>query len=151
MSRARRRVVDTPPLLITSMLDMFTIILVFLITFLDPNALPDTEGVQLAPARGAATGAREGEVRFVVDDDRFLVGDAEVARWSGASPANDVLATVEDSLRGALPTVVADDAPARLLVVVDRQVPWSALSPALAAAERAGFTDFRFVVVQEEE
>ena len=151
MSRRRRRIVDTPPLLITSMLDMFTIILVFLITFLDPEAIAETDGVKLAPASGAATGAREGEVRFVVDDARFLVGDAEVARWSGDAPNADVLTAVEDSLRRALPGFVDDDKPARLLVVVDRQVPWSALSPALGAAERAGFSDFRFVVVQEEE
>ncbi len=148
-SLRRSRVRDTPPLLITSMLDMFTIILVFLITFLDPDAPTANDPINLAPSSAEVVPVREGEVVMSVLRDTVKVGDRRIpvpTSAEGDGPPSEVA----DALRAARPAGLAEDATPPLRVLVDRTVPWATLSPLLRAAEDAGYGDFRFVVVQED-
>ncbi len=147
-SLRRARVQDTPPLLITSMLDMFTIILVFLITFLDPDAPTAHDPVNLAASTAESTPARDGEVVLTVLRDAVRVGERSVATQVASDAASPAVA---DALRAARPAGLPEDARPALRVMVDRTVSWATLSPLLRAAEEAGYGDFRFVVVHEQE
>lgn len=140
----RRRVEVAPSLNITSMLDMFTIILVFLLNFLDPDqdssaglSLPETAAVD--PGRG--------EALLVIGRVDVRVGPAVAQQVVpvGVDGSLDAerLARALEELRGSFP-----EAGAPLVVAVDRGVTWAAASRTLGLAGEAGFGDFRFVAVK---
>ncbi len=140
----RRRVEVAPSLNITSMLDMFTIILVFLLNFLDPDqdssaglTLPETAAVE--PGRG--------EALLVVGRDDVRVGPAGAQQVvpvaADGSLDAERLARALEELRRSFP-----ESGAPLVVAVDRGVTWAAASRSLGAASAAGFGDFRFVAVK---
>ncbi len=140
----RRRVEVAPSLNITSMLDMFTIILVFLLNFLDPDqdssaglSLPETAAVE--PGRG--------EALLVVGRTDVRVGPAGAQQVvpvaaDGSLDAERLARTLQE-LRGSFP-----ESGAPLVVAVDKGVTWAAASRTLGVASEAGFGDFRFVAVK---
>ncbi len=129
------------------MLDMFTIIQVFLITILDPDAPTANDPVNLAASSAEVGPARDGELAMTV-----LPGEVKVGQRRVAAPADGdaAVSAVADALRAARPAGLADDVTPPLRVLVDRAVSWATLSPLLQAAEDAGYGDFRFVVVHED-
>lgn len=140
----RRRVVVAPALNITSMLDMFTIILVFLLNFLDPDQ-DSSAGLSLPET--AAVEAGRGEALLVIGRADVRVGPAGaqqiVPLAADGSLDADRLARALEELRSSFP-----EAGAPLVVAVDRGVTWAAASRTLGTASSAGFGDFRFVAVK---
>ena len=127
---------------ITSMLDMFTIILVFLINFLDPDQ-DSTASIEL-PQTVQATKAR-GEALLVIARDEVRVGPAGAQR---AFPTTAVLDgdALDDALRALREGLPSDDPV--LVVAVDKGVTWKAASDILGRASASGFGDFTFVAVR---
>jgi biopolymer transport protein ExbD len=146
------------PFLITSMLDMFTIILLFLLNFLDPSAT-DT-GVELPHA--AVQTPTAGSVVLTVATDRVAVDGVDVSavangRLSGdADGAEAAHARVRERLAAAANRARKPGegtelgaGNAVLSVQADRAVPYRLLAELLSDAREAGFGQFRFVVVTD--
>ena len=139
------------------MMDMFTIILVFLLNFLDPTNPPS--GEVLLPSGRSVEGVDAG-VLLTVTPERILVAGEEVMRLeAGALPAGaartggrldrlyERLAEAGEA-RAALDSQQKDSASNAVLVVqCDRTVPFSLLGELLYTAGQAGFGQFRFVVI----
>ena len=141
--RLQRRVPLRVELQITSMMDMFTIILVFLLTFFDPGQA-DTSVLVLPTV--AASGAEKPGIRIEIRKDAIAVDGVEVVTLDGNGGLEDsterigrVLLAVEQSLEGE-----ANDG--GLGVAIDRSVPYAVVADVLASANAAGFNDYRFVV-----
>lgn len=145
--------------MITSMMDMFTIILVFLLNFLDPATASEDE-VSL-PEAAVDQSVGEGTV-LTVTRERVLVDGDEVLRLvDGGLPAGTprtgrrIDALHERLGRAATASAVSskrgeqEAANAALAVHCDRAVPFSLLGELLYTAGQAGFGDFRFVVISD--
>lgn len=155
----RPRVPMNPSFQITSMLDMFTIILVFLLNFLDPAA---EAGADLTlPQAKAEADVGEGTI-LTVTRDRVLVNGKEVLKLEdGRLPAGvertgrriDALHRRLEEAGAALAVRATTSEPgasnAALAVHCDRAVPFSVLGELLYTAGQAGFGQFRFVVISD--
>jgi biopolymer transport protein ExbD len=141
--RLQRRVPLRVELQITSMMDMFTIILVFLLTFFDPDQADSS--VLVLPAV-AASGSEKPGIRIEIRKDAIAVDGVEVVTLDGSGGLQDsterigrVLLAVEQSLEGK-------EKDSGLVVAIDRAVPYAVVADVLASANAAGFNDYRFVV-----
>jgi biopolymer transport protein ExbD len=143
--------------ILTSMTDMFTMILIFLLTFVDPTT-QNADGVTL-PA-GTSQQAPEKGVSLTVTPDKVLVEGREVLQLeAGALPSGTArtgrrIDAVYERLAAAASALPASPGPpeqggsnAVLLVAADRGVPFSVLGELLYTAGQAGFGQFRFVVI----
>ncbi len=155
----RPRVPVSAPFMITSMLDMFTIILVFLLNFLDPANESDADIALPEAAVDVAVG--EGTV-LTVTRDRVLVDGVEVLRLVDGRLPSDTPRTgrridlVHERLAAAANAAAVsgkkaegEAANAALAVHCDRAVPFSVLGELLYTAGQAGFGQFRFVVISD--
>lgn len=120
------------------MMDMFTIILVFLLTFFDPSqAASDTMELPAVPASGADDPGLRVDVR---KDGVWLAGARVVALdGGGALLDGEGAAALGDALQNQGTTD-------GLVVAVDRAVPYATVAAVLSAASAAGFDEYRFVV-----
>lgn len=133
MKRARR-VEATTDLNITSMMDMFTIILVFLLTFFDPTQ-SSSPSFTLAQVN---TVGKEGEgLRLDVHLDGVYLQGARLAGL--VEGRGEVDAAVQGALAG-------QDRAQPLVVAVDKRVPYETVAGVLEAASGAGFANYRFAV-----
>lgn len=155
----RPRVPMNPSFQITSMLDMFTIILVFLLNFLDPAA--EASADLTLPEAKVEADVGEGTV-LTVTRDRVLVNGKEVLQLEdGRLPAVvertgrriDALHRRLEEAGAALAvsrtTAEPEASNAALAVHCDRAVPFSVLGELLYTAGQAGFGQFRFVVISD--
>lgn len=128
-------------------MDMFVIILVFLLTFFDPSMANESE-LTLPNSRAKAEVLPGGRVR--VSRSALFVERERVA-----SIENGVLsAAVARDGRKIVPLHDALTAAHRLgdrplLVECDKSVPYSLVGDVLFTAGAAGWTQFRFVVVND--
>lgn len=147
--RRDRRVQAATDLTITSMVDMFTMILTFLLNFVDPSM--GQEGLLSLPSARATAPAAEGVLVQVSTEDIRVEGQP-VARLAAGSraPAADVardgavILPLAEALRGL---GRGDEVP--LVLECDRRVPFSLVGDVLQSARSAGFTHYRFVVQRE--
>ena len=138
----RRRIPETPMIQITSMLDMFTIILVFLLNFLDPTAAPQ-DGISLPRSQSSAE--IPSGVVLTVTLQEIRVADRRIATL-GADAILPPDVDLAAELSGFVPTSNVGKE-ATLVVQMDRAVPYGLVSDVLRAAGSAGFSQFRFVVL----
>lgn len=147
--RRERRIGPASDLTITSMVDMFTMILTFLLNFVDP-AMGDASPLSLPTARATASPS-EG-VQVEVSRDGIVVAGTRVAGLTPDGRAVDpaversgaVLVPVTAALRGA-----STELP--LVLSCDRSVPFAVVGEVLQSARAAGFQRYRFVVDREVE
>lgn len=149
--RRRRNELDHG-LIITSMVDMFTLVLLFLLVFYDPGYQSDAE-VQLPDAtvqRPVEKGATvrispdavivAGQTAAPVVNGGFGVGVAR--QGTAVVPVVDALTR----LRESTPLAEGQSEPV-LLVQCDKRVPWTVLRAVLESAAVAGYPRYRFVVL----
>ena len=153
--RRGRRNKMAASLTITSMMDMFTLILLFLLVFFDPENQADSQ-LELPTAHAEAKAESGPRVR--VARDRVSVDGREVGRLVGGEldqalprQGSAVVPLVEalQAARAAAPPRPDGSAPA-LMVECDKQVAWSVLAPVLASAADAGFPKYRLLVLSED-
>lgn len=150
MIRRRNRVAVDSGLLITSMMDMFTIILLFLLNFFDPAAGSATD--LFLPATSAQAGVEAG-VTLDVSPTGVSVGGMQVlALDAGRLPSDAArqgrrIDVVYDALARAKNGATDADAP--LIVRADRRTAFGVLGDILYSAGAAGWARYRFVVVDE--
>lgn len=153
--RRDRRLAVATDLTITSMVDMFTLILTFLLNFVNPSdqasaaiALPlsrSTEGV----ATGVTLSISPAEVRVdgvtVVTLDRST-GTPHLPNAASLEAVTEGLATARSAHPPSTTAPGQADEPPTLIVESDRGIPFSLVGTVLDGARQAGFTRFRFVV-----
>jgi biopolymer transport protein ExbD len=148
---------------ITSMADIFTIILVFLLKSFTSGAVNITPG-QGVKIPAAKTGEAQVQALTVeVSSDAVQLDHAMVAPLanfhfpSGALGANGVPSSLDkafdlqrkkqDLISKANADVKADG---KLIVVADQRVPYVTVKAVLASAAIHGFSEFKLVVVQKD-
>lgn len=147
--RRERRIQPASDLTITSMVDMFTMILTFLLNFVDP-AMGEEGLLDLPTARATAAAADGVTVRVTTEDIR--VDGALVATLTeggravagGVPREGVVIVPVAEALRAVSHP---EDTP--LVLECDRRVPFSVVGDVLQSARSAGFSHYRFVVDRE--
>lgn len=160
-ARRRRRLEVGSELIVTSMVDMFSLLLTFLLNFVDP-ADPSALGVALPGS--SAEEAVKPSIPVTISATSVRVEEREVLRLEagGAGPgvpptARDPdgrLLAVEAALRAALAereqqgqlTFGADESHT-IVLECDRSVPFSVVGEVLDAARNAGVRRYRFAVV----
>lgn len=151
---------------ITSMADIFTILLVFLLKSYAVSATNISVGkdVRLPSARGGQDQVEA--IKVEVHGSGITIEGVSVVEYQNFQPSNSDL-----SAAGTLPVLIQElkkererqkvlasargDAPntekdSKLLVVADKDVPYRLLKIVLASANEQDFTDYKLVVVQEE-
>ena len=136
------------PLRITSLMDIFTSLLFFLLKsyVTDGQAGTVTPGVQLpaSAARGAPFDAP-----VVAVTNHFVALDGEVVATTSAAGAPDL---VVEPLYAALRQLRAahGDISPRLVVQGDRSIDFALLHRVMYTSQRAGFTQVALAVLQDE-
>lgn len=136
------------PLPLTSMMDMLTIILIFLLLNLTPDYAVNQVGQDIdlpAAVKGAdPLGAhRIGLSLTALELDSQTIATVQDGRLdeAGLEALTDALASHFDP---------AGDASEPVVLLADKQVPYETVDAVLKAAGMAGFPDFRFAIVNQE-
>ncbi len=132
------------------MVDMFTLVLLFLLMFYDP-LYDGSSPIQLPAARVQT--ANEGAVGVRVTRESIEVdGKKVLSSGEGAPPpvAGSSGRAIPALVQALMPLVPkgADPVPA-IVVECDKRVSWEVLGAVLESAAEAGFPRYRFVVAGE--
>ena len=160
---SKKRVNDEMSLQITSMADIFTIILVFLLKSYATSA------INITPAKGTVlpvAQAGESQIEALKIEisataiqveskpastlDNFHFGKGELLQNGSVTSLNTVLESErkrQEMISKANPDVKAD---AKILVIADQKTPYSTIKSVLASAAVNGYTDFKLAVVRKE-
>lgn len=144
MRRAgRKRISADPGVSVTSMMDMFTILLIYLLYFFDPSNDPSRD-LQLPTSTASETQASGTDL--VVALDGISLGEQVLLPLSEGHLAGGAdMGPVVEALKAAHDASGAGDGP--LVVRCDKRVVYEVLETVLRAAESAGYEDYRFVVM----
>jgi len=148
--RTPRRATLAHGLIITSMVDMFTLVLLFLLMFYDP--LYDGSSPVELPNGQVEAQAQGGPTITVTTESIVVEGKPVAAIRDGkldAAVAMDGRA-IRALVSSLAPLVPKDGGePPAVSVECDRRVPWQVLGAVLESASQAGFPRYRFVVAGE--
>lgn len=172
--KARRQDVDAG-LNINSMMDMMTIILVFLLKSYSTSDVSVAPSDNLKLPFSSAQKAPEVAVNLVVEKGQIVVDGVPVLSLSTApdedKPGKDMIVVPEDELRGQQITKLYDrllekaeaakklgessgnpdlEFKGRILLQVDQDMPFSVLRTVMYTAGQAQFGEFKFVVYKME-
>ena len=142
---------------ITSMADIFTIILVFLLKSLASGASSISPTVEMNLPDGKNQGVMKDTLKIELARDSLLVDAKEVMKLQNYrfrsgdvldSGQTNELAKVFATERAnqPLPATVS-----QVLVLADQHAPYSTLRAVMASAASAGFVDLQLVIVEREE
>lgn len=137
---------------ITSMADIFTILLVFLLksTQTGATAITPTAGLELAQA--ARTSESVEALKIEISQQGVSVEGRPVTSLQALN-VNELEKSLgvehrrQEAIARANPSVKTDG---KVIIVADQRIPYGTLKKILGAAARTGFTDFRLAVVQKE-
>lgn len=126
-------------LILTSLVDAFSILVIFLMM----NSATDqsdfnADQVKLPRASQGQTSFKTASVK--VTGDKFEVNGTEVSRDNLLTALRDLKANLSQSLTGP--------ASESLVVIADREMDYQNLNPLIVMASRAGFVEFKFAVEQ---
>ncbi len=154
----RRKGVEDAKLNITSLMDIMTIILVFLLKSYS------TEDIQIAPSEdlrlpvSSSSKAPELAVNAVVSQSGILVDGVKVVDVSGGqvgdeykrgtliSPLFDTLKEKADEAKAIAESRQTISFSGRILLQCDRNIPFSLVREVMYTAGQAQFAEFKFVV-----
>lgn len=158
--RARRRKEEpTGELALAAMVDMMINILLFLLQLYGNSTVMVQSSPELSLPRSSSADPIRYAVNVVVSRVKVTVGPDTVSEFPKENrPPNEAeLAAIGTALTAAREaqaarppaTPGAEPEPARVILQVDRRLPWEQLSPVIDAVGSAGFEDVRFVVAAE--
>ncbi len=138
---------------LTPMIDMMTILLVFLIKnySTDPSYLTNTQSIALSQTT-SDTGAPDKPVIIIGKDGVLLDGQTLISFQSGVPSKAYLNSKVIPELMDALELKKASDADfsGTLILQADKSISYTTLKPVLRTAGVAGFTDIKFAGVTKE-
>jgi biopolymer transport protein ExbD len=158
LRRRPRRSFGSKDVNLTSMMDLMTIILVFLLESMSADPM------QLVPAKlelpvSSATAAPRIALRVVVTQQELVLEGIPLLRLSVATdpatggevsviPAEAKADGRVEVLYERLREALERGQPGELLVQCDRRLPYAVIRDVTWTAGQAGFSDFRFVVIK---
>lgn len=171
MKKAKRRVTTSDELNITSMMDMFTIILVFLLKSYSSEDVSVAASADMELPVSSALQAPKLAVNVVVTKTKILVDGAEVLGLGRIAdeqnPGNQLIAVPAEEKKGQMITRLFDrlqekaataksiaEASGReelafegeILIQCDKTLPFAVVREVMYTAGQAQFSKFRFVV-----
>ena len=157
--RKTRKYSEDVPFSLTSMMDMMTIILVFMIKNIDAEGQLVTQAENLVlPNSTSKVQPKEVSLTVVVDNGFVVVDNEKIV------PTADVLA--QDSLLvekvnavleerrqiekdNALATNLPADEAGRIIVQIDKNIPYDAMYKVMATCGFSGYTNIAFAVMMK--
>lgn len=148
---------------LTAMMDMMTIILVFLLKSFSSSSVAMVSGQDIRPPVSSTRLTPTDAVPVTITSKSILVKDREVVRLTdGTIPADQLQGKVLPALQaelskevGKLRTIAKyrEDAPftGEMSVIADKAVSYQLLTTVLYTAGQAELDKYRFVVLQKEE
>lgn len=124
---------DQMSIQITSMADIFMILLVFLLKSYGSGLLDITPSKGLTVPRAAAEGGPSDALKLEVSENSILMEGKPVA----SKDLSEALAAERKRQLKADP---------RVILIADRKVPYSTVKTVLASAASHGYTDFKLAV-----
>lgn len=143
---------------LTAMMDMMTIILVFLIK----QYASAPENIQMSevmrPPKSTVEEAVQPTVNVFITQKQILVDDKEVLKVEGGKivsdkPGNEALVPLNEALQKQVNRINAlhdrggPEFDGALMVVADQETPYDLLYTILQSASRAQFNEYRMIVV----
>ncbi|MDR1759490.1 MAG: biopolymer transporter ExbD [Fibrobacter sp.] len=147
------------PFSLTSMMDMMTIILVFMIKNIDAEGQLITQAENLIlPVSTSKIQPKEVSLSVTVDNEYVVVDNAKIIKTADVLAQEDILITSVDSvlkerreaerefaLRSNLP---ADEA-GNIVVQIDKNIPYDAMYKVMATCGYSGYTNIAFAVMMK--
>ena len=143
IQRHYRRMNRPGGLNLTALMDIFTILVFFLmVNSSDVRVLQQDSDIQLP--RSEAEQVPESVLRVVVAGDSILVGGSEVAQLGGVTEGEggEAIADLETHLAGSR----EDGDGAGAMIVADRRLDYARLRPVMRSAVNAGYTRLHLAV-----
>lgn len=161
MSEMRRRLPHHPiELNITSMMDMFTIVLVFLLkSFAAEGSLLTSADNLILPVSAKSESPQEVSMNIVVDREWVLVDDQQVMKTDDASnqdslnlqPVFEVLQEKRREEEESEMAGLIDNSIGKIVVQFDKNMPYDIVTKTVATCGYAGYNNVKFAVIKREE
>jgi biopolymer transport protein ExbD len=159
-SRRRKPQKFIPPkLMLTSMMDMFTIILIFLLFSFSENPETISLNKDLELPRSSAELGYQKTIQIVLSKDALVLNDEIMSEVQGHSipgldPDDPAASTLYQRLkaRRSEQTAEADDAGGQaphILFLCDKAHSFKTINSVIKAAGMAGYPNFQFAVLEE--
>lgn len=155
MERHHRRTKKSTALSLVSVMDIFTILVFFLlVSSAETEVLPNPREIQL-PESAALERARESVVVMVTDSQILVQGRPVVTVAAALAGDELVIPELKDALRQQTDRVLiqqakADIASREVTILGDRELPYSLLKRVMASCTAAEFGQISLAVVQKD-
>lgn len=152
----KKKLNEDMALQITSMADIFMILLVFLLKSYSTSITNVSPSKEMKLPIAEASGTMKDSLKLEISRGSVLIDQKEVVKLRGLefNPSDlaaaghcPVVYKILAEQRRHLPDPNVDST---LLVLADEQTPYETLKPILASAASAGFVDLQLVVVQKD-
>lgn len=159
MARKARKYGEDVPFSLTSMMDMMTIILVFMLKNLDAEGQLLTQAENLVlPVSTSKLQPKEVSLVVVVDANYVSVDNAKVIATEDVLKQEDLLVAKVDSVlkerraveqEAALKAGLPADEAGHIVVQIDKNIPYDAMYKVMATCGFSGYTNIAFAVAEK--
>lgn len=159
MARKSRKYGEDVPFSLTSMMDMMTIILVFMIKNMDAEGQLLTQAENLIlPVSTSKVQPKGVALTVVVDNNYVVVDNSKIVPTDDVLKQEDLLVTKVDSVLKERRQVEIDhnlaaglpaDEAGNIVVQIDKNIPYDAMYKVMATCGFAGYTNIAFAVMQK--
>ncbi len=156
--KKKHRPSDEMSLQVTSMADIFTILLVFLLKGYATNAVTvlPSQGVRIPAANGVALNTEA--LQIEISESAILVANEKVStlknyRFAGDVKNSGLLAALDKEKKRRTLISQANDAvkdDGKVIIVSDEKVPYGTLKAVLNSTAIHGYTDVKLAVIKDE-
>jgi biopolymer transport protein ExbD len=156
MARKMRKYADDIPFSLTSMMDMMTIILVFMIKNIDAEGQLVTQAENLIlPVSTSKVQPKEVSLTVIVDNNYVLVDNSKIIETAEVLEQEDLLIAKVDSVlkerretekEHALTMGLPADEPGNIIVQIDKNIPYDAMYKVMATCGFSGYNNIAFAV-----
>jgi biopolymer transport protein ExbD len=159
MARRTRKYADDVPFSITSMMDMMTIILVFMIKNMDAEGQLLTQAENLIlPISTSKIQPKTVSLTVVVDANYVIADNEQVVPTPDVLAQEDLLVTRLDEIlkdrraieqEHALKMGLPADEAGNIIVQIDKNIPYDVMYKVMATCGFSGYTNIAFAVMQK--
>jgi biopolymer transport protein ExbD len=153
MQRNHDRAKKQPPFNIVSLMDIFTILVFFLlVNAADPSVLPNAKGIVM-PESIAEQKPRVSVVLMLSSEDIKLQGSTVADSEALSSNTKSEISKLQQALESEAQKIVIDDQVKQkkeITIMGDKEVPFSLIKRVMQICSNAGFEQISLSVVQKE-
>lgn len=159
MARRMRKYGEDVPFSLTSMMDMMTIILVFLIKNIDAEGQLITQAENLVlPVSTSKIQPKEVSLSVIVDNSYVVVDNAKIIPTPDVMAQEDLLIPKVDSVlkerrqteqEHALKAGLPADEAGNIIIQIDKNIPYDVMYKVMATCGFSGYTNIAFAVTMK--